>query len=101
MSKIPKNLSDKDMFKDYKEEKKEKSLFDIAREFDKNNAAAGKKNNNNIKDSYIDAKLAVDLEKELLKLKLDLYKEGIVDYQIKVKREDNKIILVPMVKKHK
>ena len=101
MSKIPKNLSDKDMFKDYKEEKKEKSLFDIAREFDKNNTTAGKKNNNNIKDSYIDAKLAVDLEKELLKLKLDLYKEGIVDYQIKVKREDNKIILVPMIKKHK
>ncbi|WP_196594457.1 hypothetical protein [Pectinatus sottacetonis] len=97
MNKIPKNLSDKDMFKEYKEEKKNRSLFDIANEFDKH---MSRENKNNVQQDqgYINKELADRLEKELLKLKLDLYKEDIVDYKIKVHREGKNIILTPVVK---
>lgn len=99
MVKIPKDLSDADMFKNYKEDKKEPSLFDIAKDFDKKNNAP--KNMRKKDDGYIDAYLAAALNKELLKLKLDLYKEGIVDYKIKLRRDGDEIILYPSIgKKH-
>lgn len=98
MGKIPRNLSDSAMFKDYKENKKGKSLFDIAKEFD--DADTVKSHTVKKDDSYMDKYLTDALNKELLKLKLDLYKDGIIDYQIKIGREGNKIVLYPSVKKN-
>lgn len=98
MAKIPKNLSDAAMFKGYKESKKGRSLFDIAKDFDDNHLV--RKETVKKEDSYIDKYLFTALNKELLKLKLDLYKEGIVDYQIKLKRDGQKILLYPVVNKH-
>lgn len=97
MGKIPKNLSDKAMFTGYKEGKKDQSLFDIAKEFDEGNTAKSRVEKKEA--GYIDKYLADALNKELLKLKLDLYKDGIIDYQIKVSRKDKQIILNPVIKK--
>ena len=38
------------------------------------------------------------LEKMLLEVKLALYREGVVDYRLTVRREGKKIILSPTVK---
>ncbi len=100
MAKIPKDLSDKDMFKDYKEDKNQKSLFDVAKEFDENHAVKSiNKPSKKDSDSFIDSHLANALNNELLKLKLDLYKDGIIDYKINLRRDGDQIVLYPVKKK--
>ena len=98
MSKIPKNLSDKEMFKNYKEEKTLENIFLEAEDKIEKHQLASKMNNN-IKIAYLTQDIVDTLGKMLLGLKLDLYKEGIIDYSIKVEREGNKIILSPTSKK--
>lgn len=100
MTKIPKGLSDTDMLKDCKEHKSTRSLFDLADEFDDNNIQK-RKRVTETKATYIDGELTTALNKELLKLKIDLYKKGIIEYQVKLKRDGDNIILYPQQKKHK
>lgn len=95
MAKIPKNLTDKDMFKNYVEEK---SIEDIFTEGEKaKNPVKEKKED--IKIAYLTPDIIEKLGKMLLELKLDLYKDGIVDYNIKVERDGNKIVLSPSTRK--
>lgn len=99
--KIPKNLSDKDMFKGYVEETTVESQFMAAEaEEDKKHRAKslGLKAKNTslagLNDEVIDL-----LDKELLKLKLELFNSGVKDYTMRVKREGNNIIVYPKILK--
>ena len=99
MSKIPKNLSDKDMFKDYKEEQTLESFFLEAEDKAEKKAKAAPKKAADINIAYLTPDVIDKLGKMLLELKLDLYKEGIVDYTMKIERDGNKIVLSPSAKK--
>lgn len=98
MAKIPKNLSDKDMFKDYKEEKTLETMF-LEAEEKSAKAKPAKKTAADIKIAYLTQDVIDSLGKMLLQLKLDFYKEGTVDYTMKIEREGNKIVLYPAPKK--
>lgn len=92
-SKITKNLSDADMFKNYKEE----ITFEHTDESEpepkpaKRSGTAAKQED--IKTAFFTPQLQEQVGKALLELKLELYKAGIVDYTVKVSREGRKILL--------
>ena len=94
MARIPKDLSDKDMFQGYKEKESFETVFlqnDSVPVVRKPVKAAKE----NIQLACLTPELQEKIGKLLLELKVDLYKEGIVDYSIKVKKEGGKIILMP------
>jgi len=100
MAKIPKNLSDKDMLKGFKEEKTLEDLFIEA------DAKEQKKQQQKkavahevIEIAYLTPDIVDKLGKMLLELKLSLYQEGVVDYSMTIRREGNDIILSPKEKK--
>ena len=78
MSKIPKNLSDKDMFKDYVEDTSIEDRF----------RAAG-----------FTPQLTEELARALLQLKMELYREDVKNYTFQIKRDGEKIVLIPKYKK--
>jgi len=91
MAKIPKNLSDKSMVGNYKEQITfENDIF--AEEVVKPQVVAKKE-----KVGYVSEFFTPDLQekvgKALLELKVELYKDGIVDFKIKVARQGQQIIL--------
>jgi len=100
MAKIPKNLTDKDMFKGFKEEK---SLEDLFLEADEKEAKVKQQKkaaaHEVIEIAYLTPDIVDKLGKMLLELKLSLFKEGIVDYTMSIRREGNNIILSPKEKK--
>lgn len=102
MTKIPKDLADKDMFKDYKEDKTVEAMF-LASEKKADRPPSLKKRSEReeLQLDYLTPVLQEKLGKALLDLKVVLYKEGIVDYDIKVKRDGQKIILSPIESKKK
>ncbi len=99
MPKIPRNLSDKDMFKDWQEEPTLEETMLKASE--PNSAARSQGKRTSIHSGKLDGAYstylsqdAIDtLEKLLLEIKLDLFKQGIADYHINVRREKNVILL--------
>lgn len=92
MAKIPKNLSDKSMVGNYKEEITfENDIF--AEEVVKPKVVAPKKEKVGYVSEFFTPELQEQVGKALLELKLELYKEGIVDFKIKVARQDKQIIL--------
>ncbi len=96
MAKIPKNLSDKDMLAGFKEPKTYEHIFLAAqREEDRKKAAERETlaKRDKLEKSFIEPELAKKIGKALLELKLELYKEGVVDYGLKVAREGKKILL--------
>ena len=95
MAKIPRNLSDKDMFKGWKEEPTvEQQLLDAAAKEDAKNGRAAHPGAD-IRIAYLTPDVIDTLGKLLLELKVELYKEGVVDYRIDVRREGRKIVLEP------
>lgn len=91
---IKKNLSDQEMLKNYKEEE----TFETAVMEEKPSVApkAGKgKVAENINTAFFTPELQEQVGKALLDLKLKLFKEGIVDYTLKVTRLDsqNQVVL--------
>lgn len=92
MARIPKNRQDSEMLGNLPEQ----ASFEHASD---GNAAqpAVKPAKNELKNSayadFITPELQEDLGKALLKLKLNLYKEGIVDYAIKISCETDQIVL--------
>ena len=99
---ITKNLSDKEMLKNYKEEE----TFETAVTEEKTPVApkTGKgKVTESINTAFFTPELQGQVGKALLDLKLKLFKEGIVDYTVKVTRLDsqNQVVLtaVPLVPK--
>lgn len=93
--KIAKNLSDAEMFKNYKEELTfENSAADAEPTAKpvKRPADAGKKAED-INTAFLTPELQQQIGKALLELKLQLFKEGVVDYNLKVTREGRRIVL--------
>lgn len=95
MAKIPKNLSDKDMLKNFVEEPTLEDVF-LAREkvTEKKSVQEGPASNINI--AYLTPDIVKKLGKLLLELKVKLYDAGIVDYRIEPRLEGKQIILVPV-----
>lgn len=95
MAKIPKNLSDNDML----------AVWDKKAETKKSEEAEKVPVKEDIKPSYEAGFLTPELQqsigKALLEQKVKLYKEGIVDYNIKVKQEGSQIILTAVPRKIK
>ena len=98
MAKIPKNLSDKDMFKGWKEEPTvEQQFLDAAAKEDAKSGRAARDAHPgaDIRIAYLTPDVIDTLGKLLLELKVELYKDGVVDYRIDVRREGRKIVLEP------
>ena len=99
MAKIPKNLSDKDMFKDYKEAPTLEADFlraDEARAEKKRRAK--EETEREMGALSLSPETLDSLEKMLLELKLELYREGTVDYRLVLRREGKNIVLAPVTK---
>ncbi len=101
MSKIPKNLSDKDMFKDYQEDTSIESAFMAAEAADAKRKRSSQKPEPDIKIAYLTPDIVEKLGKLLLELKLNLYQEGEKGFKMRVKREGRQIILEPDLPKKK
>lgn len=90
MAKIPKNLSDSDMITTWEKENKKQEQAPVA--------PAPKPG---YESGFLTPELSQAIGKALLELKVKLYKEGIVDYNIKVKQDGNQVILTAAPRKHK
>ena len=104
MAKIPKNLTDKAMFEDYNEVETFETMSSTEEEPQAKPKVKGKgKDKEDLSTAFLTKELQEKIGKALLELKLELYKEGIVEYDIKVVREEKKILLnaVPLKKKKK
>ncbi|MBP2632922.1 MAG: hypothetical protein H6Q70_3550 [Firmicutes bacterium] len=104
MVRIPKNLSDKVMVAGFKEEKNFEHMFLAAEEdepFVKPKPKEINKEKEDISTAFLTKELQEKIGKSLLELKLELYKDGLVDYDIKVVRDGKQIVLsaVPIKKK--
>ena len=100
MAKIQKNLSDSDMFKGWHEQPTFETEIDdepvrLSVKSAKKDLAA------DINSAYFTPELQESVGKALLELKLNLYKQGIVDYQIKVSCQSNQVILTAVPAKVK
>ena len=101
MTKIKKNLSDSDMFKGWHEQPTfETEIVDdepvrLPVKSAKTEPAA------DINSAYFTPELQESVGKALLELKLNLYKQGNVDYQIKVSCQGNQVILAAVPAKVK
>lgn len=101
MVKIPKNLSDKSMFGDYQEEITfENDIFSEETAAPKP-VKAGKKEKTSYVSEFFSNELQEKVGKLLLEVKLELYKEGIVDFEMKAERKGKEIILTPVARKKK
>ena len=102
-TKIKKNLTDADMLVNYKEEPGmwvlDEDDEDIARPTSK---SVGKEVSKEA-DSYFMPELQEKVNKALLQLKVKLFNEGIIDYEIKVTLEGKQVLLtaVPLTGKKK
>ena len=100
MPKIPKNLSDKDMFQDYVEEETLEDKFIAAEK------AADKKRREQAKveppaelaRAGFTPELTDKLGRALLELRMALATEGIRDYSFKIRREGRSILLTAVDK---
>ncbi|WP_378953895.1 hypothetical protein [Pelosinus sp. sgz500959] len=102
MAKIPKNLSDKSMFGDYQEQITfENDIFSEEITAPKP-VKQSKKEPVDYVSEFFTTELQEKVGKMLLEIKVELYKEGIVDFDVKVARQGKQIVLtaVPSKKKH-
>jgi hypothetical protein len=93
MGKIKKNLSDTDMFANWIE----KPTFEnsvLQEEVPVRPAVKpGKEQPKEFNSSFFTPELQEQVGKALLEIKMKLYKQGIVDYKIKVTHNDNQVVL--------
>lgn len=99
MTKIKKNLSDADMLANWQEE----TTFETAvlKEEPRQQAIPAQKDKQSLNSSFLTAELQEKIGKALLELKVELYKDGLVDYDIKVSCRDKQIVLTPVPAKKK
>lgn len=100
MAKIPKNLTDKAMFNGYKEQETFETMF-LADEPVKPKPKIKGEKKETLDTAFLTQELQEKIGKLLLEVKLDLYKEGVVDYTVKAAREGNRIVLTPVEVKKK
>ena len=98
MSKIPKNLSDKDMFKDYVEDTSIEDRFRAAEK----KAEKKKQESLEAPADFLRAgftpQLTDELGRALLQLKMELFRAGVKSYTFKIKRDGESIVLTPKYK---
>lgn len=99
MSKIPKNLSDKDMFRDYVEDTSIEDRFIAAEK-------KVKKKQQEVPEAPADflragftPQLTEELARALMQLKMELFRADIKNYTFKIKRDGENIVLIPKYKK--
>ncbi len=97
MSKIPKGLTDKDMFQNYVEEATLEDTFLKAEKAaeQRRRARAGVEPPAELGKAGFTPELTEALGKALLQLKMELFREGIQKYSFKIKRDGENIVLVP------
>lgn len=99
MVKIPKNLSDTAMFGDYKEELTFESEQYAEEEAMPQPVKSGKKEPKSYTSEFFTPELQETVGKALLELKVKLYKEGIVNFDIKVTTQDRQVVLACVPRK--
>ncbi|GBG58583.1 hypothetical protein SPFL3102_03404 [Sporomusaceae bacterium FL31] len=101
MAKIPKNLSDNAMMVGFKEKATfENTVFNEVEEAVK---PVKKEQKENLATAFFTLELQEKVGKALLDIKLDLFKQGVVDFTIKVARQGSQVTLtaVPVKPKEK
>ncbi len=83
------------MFQDYKEEETLESVFLSAETAADRKRQAARRPAEDLNLASLTPDIVEKLGRLLLELKLDLYKDGIKDYRIRVRREKSQIILEP------
>ncbi|SHE28775.1 hypothetical protein [Desulforamulus putei] len=91
--KIRKNLSDEEMLANYKEEITFENAWDDAAVTRPAPKPVKKDSEKEGIHSFFTPELQEQVGKALLELKIQLYKEGIIDYRIEVSREGRQVIL--------
>ena len=102
MSRIPKGLTDKDMFRDYVEEASLEDRFIHAEkqsERQRREQAVSEPPADLARAGFT-PELTEALGKVLLQLKMELFREGIRQYSFKIHRDGEQIILTPKYKKN-
>jgi hypothetical protein len=98
MAKIPKNLSDKSMMGNYTEQITfENDIF--TEEIAAPKMVKPIKKESAYVSEFFTPELQEKVGKALLELKVQLYKEGIVDFDIKVARQDKQVVLTAVPSK--
>ena len=92
MAKIPKNLSDKSMAVNYKEEITFENDIYADDKVEIKTVKSEKKSAAYVSE-FFTPQLQEKVGKALLELKVELYKQGIVDFRINVARLDKQVIL--------
>lgn len=102
MAKIPKNRQDSEMIANWQEPASFEHVTDGDTDYPVTKPAK-KETTTPAYAAFFTPELQEDLGKALLTLKVNLYKEGIVDYAIKVSCESNQVVLkaVPSKKQQK
>ena len=90
---IRKNLSDADMFVGHKETITFENTPGEEQATQPVKTSAAKKQQPDFHSSFFTPELQDKVGKALLDVKMHLFKEGIVDYELKVSREGTKVIL--------
>lgn len=92
-TKIKKNLSDADMFVGYEEPETFENVWeDTPVKPPVKSMKSVKKDEEGI-GAFFTPELQEQVGKALLELKLELYKQGIIDYRLEVSREGNAVVL--------
>jgi hypothetical protein len=98
MSKIPKDLSDKEMLKGWADEASVEDQFRRAEAAEK----ARRRREEPVTDlaiAYLTPDIVASLGRELLALKLQLATEGVPHFKMKIRRDGHDIILSPSISK--
>lgn len=102
MAKIPKNLSDRDMFKGYVEEETLADTFLKAeKREDAKRAQRRAAEREDISTLALSPQIVKQLGKMLLELKMTLFQDGVRNYDIRVRRDGRKIVLEPVIRDKK
>ena len=100
--KIPRGLTDKDMFQGYEEETTVEEKFVAA---EKEEAKRRKERGTveppaDLARAGLTPDIMDRLGRELLQLKMELFREGIKEYTMQIRREGQNIILTPVERPH-
>jgi hypothetical protein len=103
MAKIPKNLSDKSMLGSYAEQITFENDIFAEEKIATKQMKPEKKASAAYVSEFFTPQLQEKVGKALLELKVELYKQGIVDFDIKVARQERQVVLtaVPSKVQHK
>ncbi|MEG6520556.1 hypothetical protein [Desulfotomaculum sp. 1211_IL3151] len=92
-NKIRKNLTDQEMFAGYKEEATFENTWEDTIVHKPKIKPVKKDSDQEGMHSFFTPELQEQVGKALLELKLELYKQGIIDYRLEVSREGNSVVL--------